>query len=411
MRRFFLLVAAVGLLAGCHRAGPRSTQSTHPSTPVASGVADFSFDLYRQIASGDRGNILFSPFSISSAVSMAYMGSRSETALQMAHVMKYPSSFEIVANGFNWIYHYLKTQEESPVQLYPANGFWLQKGLDLQASFAKVMESRYQGQFHQVDFTSDPKAARGEVNGWVSEQTHGKIEELVSEGGVNEATRLLLVSSLYFQAPWKFPFSANSNQMANFTPLTGSPVQVPMMRQSVVLPYYKGTGFSFVKIPYASADSGPRLSLLLMMPDNAKHLPLVEKRISPKALRYGLARLQMRQVDLWLPKFSLRGQIDLSSYLPAMGMVIPFSPRANFSGIDGGRDLMLQQVVHAAMLAVDEAGTEAAAATAVAVGLKAAAGPMGKSVRFHADHPFLFMLYDDQTGAVLLMGRVADPSR
>jgi len=411
MKKIIVLSAILAVaFTGCWRSSSSKAQGGPQSAynaPVMEGLTDFSFRLYRQLSSGNQSNVLFSPLSISSAISMAYVGSRDETAIQIARVMGYPGSVDLVARGFGWLTDYLSPGGDTPYQLMAANGLFLQTGFELQSHFSDLMSGSYQGEFFRVDFEKDPEAAREQANGWVSKQTAGKIDQLVPSGAVNEATRLLLVSSLYMKAPWSSPFSSQSTQAAPFYPLGGGSVQVPMMRQRGTFPYYKGTGFSFLKLPYAAGSKGPRLAMLLLMPDNPKHFHLVEKRITPKALRAGLGRLQMRQVDVGLPRFSLKTDLPLSNVLSSMGMQVAFSNRADFSGINGERDLMLQSVMHGVTLDVDEAGTEAAAATSVAIGVKSM--PMGQPVRFWADHPFLFMIIDEQSGAILFMGRYARP--
>jgi len=247
-----------------------------------------------------------------------------------------------------------------------------------------------------------PEEARVTINEWVSEQTEGRIKDLIPPGAIDALTRLVLTNAIYFNAAWSRPFEEERTEDAPFYRLDGSQVTVPMMRQVESFGYATGEGYQAVELPY----DGHELSMVILVPKEGE-FETFEAALDVQRLEAILQDLRYTQVALSMPKFEIESSFSLVDALAAMGMPVAFSDEADFSGMTGSRDLTISDVVHKAFVSVDEAGTEAAAATAVIMKLTSA--PM-EPVEMRIDRPFLFAIRDLQTGALLFVGRVVDPS-
>jgi serpin B len=240
------------------------------------------------------------------------------------------------------------------------------------------------------------------INSWVSEQTANRIKDLIPQGSINPMTRLVLTNAVYFNAAWQLPFQKESTLPGAFQRLDGSQTTAPMMKQSVSFGYAEGDDFQAIELPY----DGRELSMLVILPKYAKFQQF-EQSLNSNVLGQLVSSLKSRHVDLTMPKFEFEQSLSLKNTLSNMGMATAFTDNADFSGMDGKKDLHIQDVVHKAFLSVDENGTEAAAATAVIVG--ATAMPVDVA-EMKMDHPFVFLIKDNATGAIIFMGRVVDPS-
>jgi serpin B len=250
---------------------------------------------------------------------------------------------------------------------------------------------------------SRQRAARVTINDWVSEQTEGRIEDLIPQGIINALTRLVLTNAMYFNAAWASPFEPSATKDGAFHTLDGGRVTVPMMRQSTHLGYAEDEGVQLVELPY----DGQELSMLILLPA-AGQFESFEAALDAERVGTMLRGIARRQVALTMPKFEIESEFSLSKALIAMGMPDAFSVAdADFSGMTGNRDLFIRDVVHKSFVSVDEAGTEAAAATAVIMQLRAM--PQ-QPVEVTVDRPFVFLIRDIQTGAILFVGRVVDPA-
>ena len=250
-----------------------------------------------------------------------------------------------------------------------------------------------------------PPSPRGSpINDWVEDQTEGKIPDLLPQGVIDPLTRLVLANAVYFNAAWKYPFEKANTQPRPFTLLDGSRVDVPMMSQTKTMPYARGEDYQAVELPY----DGGELSLVLLLPDSGD-FKRFEGSLSRDRVEAALKSLQPKQVALTLPKFTYQSSFSLAKTLSGMGMPSAMTPgQADFSGIDGSRDLFVSDVIHKALVVVDEKGTEAAAATGAVIGLTSA--PAAQPVTITVDRPFVFLIRDVETGAMLFVGRVLNPA-
>ena len=376
---------------------------------LARGNAGFALALYQAVR-GNSGNLFYSPYSISVALAMTYAGARGETARQMAEVLRFTLPPERLHPAWNALDLELASrsqqvadEKEKRFSLHVANALWGQAGYRFLPDFLDLLAENYGAGMRLVDFGKDPEAAHQTINRWVSDQTKKRIQDLIPAGVVSPLTRLVLTNAIYFDAAWQHPFPKEATHDAPFTRLDGSRVQVPMMRKSAPFGCAKGEGYQAVELPYV----GRQLAMVVLLPD-AGEFAAFEGSLDAARLEGILEDLEGQEVALTLPKFRFETPLGLAKILADMGMPDAFSPgQADFSGMDGAKDLFIQDVLHKAFVAVDEAGTEAAAATAVVIGLTAMpATPVEVTV----DRPFLFLIRDRETGAILFLGRVLDPS-
>lgn len=386
---------------------PRSEPLAGARAPVVSGLNGFSTDLYAQLAEGDS-NLVFSPYSAAIALAMTRAGARGETAEQMDRVL-HTDGIDLAA-GFNVLDQLLASRpgtyelpggEEATIELRTANALWGQRDLEFDASFLDTLAANYGAGMRIVDYIEDTEGSRVAINEWVSEQTRDRIPDLVPRGAITVDTRLVLTNAIYLKAQWAQPFAETLTADRPFHLLDGSTVNVPTMRLSARLRHATGEGYTAVELPYVNGE----LAMWLIVPDEGR-LAETEAQLGSilGGLRSGLTSIETR---LWMPRFEFRTQAALKPALSALGMPIAFTDAADFGGITTEADLLIQDVIHEAFISVDEEGTEAAAATAVVVGVTSA--PL-EVLELDIDRPFIFAIVDTESAATLFLGRVTDPS-
>jgi serine protease inhibitor len=382
--------------------------SAEDLTELADGNAALAFDLYRTLREKD-GNLFFSPYSISTALAMTYAGASGETASQMAATLHFTLPAESLHPAFNAYALDLQARAEqategTPFELSIANSLWGQQGFPFLQRFLDLLAVNYGAGMRLVDYESDPEGARKAINDWVSDETREKIKDLIPQGAIDAMTRLVLANAIYFKAGWLNPFEEIATSPESFHLLEGSTVEVPMMHQSKSYGYVRGDGYQAIELPYQNSNT----SMLIILPDEGQ-FKAVEGQLNPAMMTDVLSRMTYGPVNLGLPKFTYESAFNLNQALTDLGMTDAFDPgRADFSGMDGARDLYISQVLHKAFVSVDEKGTEAAAATAVIMELTSA--PMDEPFTFTVDRPFIYMIRDQQSGTILFLGRVMDPS-
>jgi len=387
---------------------PRVVGSAEDAASAGAAIDAFGLDLYRLIASPD-GNVVVSPASIAIAVAMARAGARGETAAQIDTVFRSLGSDDHAA----WIAALDQAltsrsgtfkdalDNELEVALRIANAPFAQRDMTLEADFLGALGARFGAGLRLVDYRADPEAVREVINAWVDEQTEQRIPELLAPGVIDTLTRLVLVNAIYLKAAWQHPFPQDATRAAPFSLPDGSTVDVPTMSTSAGLPYASGDGWRAVELPYV----GGSLAMTIIVPDD---LAAFVRHLDADGLASITGALAASQVDLSMPKFGIETKTELRDVLTALGMPLAFdTDRADFSGITAEERLFVSAVVHQANIDVDEKGTEAAAATAVAMG---ATSMPAETVIFNVERPFLFALRDVPTGAILFLGQVTDPS-
>ncbi|MFN2292466.1 MAG: serpin family protein [Anaerolineae bacterium] len=377
-------------------------------TQLVDGNSAFAFELY-QLLREQEGNLFYSPYSVSVALAMTYAGARGETAAQMAETLHFDLSQEQLHPAFEALAQILASRGEDaedregePFRLSVANALWGQEGYRFLPTFLALVDRHYGGGLRSVDFVGAPEQARQTINGWVEDETEGRIQDLIPAGLIDALTRLVLTNAIYFNAAWAEPFEPDMTENGPFYLLDGDAVNVPLMRQTSSLPYYAGEGYQAVELPY----DGRELSMVILLPEQGG-LEAFEDSLDAEQVAAIIENLGHEQVALAMPRFEFDAEFSLKDSLSALGMPQAFSEAADFSGMTGNRELFISEVVHKAFVSVDEAGTEAAAATAVVMKLGAAPA---EPIQVTLDHPFLFLIRDVQTGTVLFLGRVVDPS-
>ena len=389
----------------------QSTASADDIAAVARAQQEFATALYAILAE-QPGDLVFSPASIHIAMAMALAGAEGDTEAQIAAALGVDQIDPVrLHDALNALDSLLEARnrveppqdgEERKVELSIVNSLWGQAGFAFQQTFLDTLAANYGAGLRVVDFKAAAEAARQQINAWVAEQTNDRITELLPQGAVDELTRLVLTNAVYLDATWAVPFDPDATSDDAFVLLEGTEVMVPTMHASLSALYAKGDGWQAVDLAY----TGHELSMLVIVPDSGR-FEEIERRLGSGLVEEVRSALASSEVRLSLPKFEIRTQADLNSALAALGIVDAFDPNAaDFIGISSEEQLYISGVLHEAFIAVDEAGTEAAAATAVVIGTTSA--PI-EVVQMDVDRPFLFVLQDRETGSVLFLGRVLDP--
>ena len=362
----------------------------------------FTFELYSKYKS-KQGNIFFSPFSISSALAMTYEGARGLTADEIQSVFHFPKDDSVRRNSFLEIYNQINKGHEQ-YQLYTANALWAQKKYPFLKEYLKVIKDYYGGEARNLDFINENSEARRIINSWIEEQTNYKIRNLISSLDGN--TRLVITNAVYFKGKWVEQFEKSNTKDQDFRISPVNTIKVKTMQLFAKELYYAETDkLQVLELPY----EGKELSMLIILPKD-DDLGAMEESLSSKGLSDLEGMLSREEVDVYLPKFKFETEYSMSADLAAMGMPTAFGENADFSGMTGKKDLYISQVIHKAFVDVNEEGTEAAAATAVRMGMTSMVERKIRKV-FKADHPFIFLIHDNETGNILFVGRVSNPAK
>jgi serpin B len=374
---------------------------------VVTGNTVFALDLYAKLCS-QGGNLFFSPYSISTALTMTYGGARGETARQMAHTLHFDIALEKLHPAFAALQANLNAiQQKGQVKLAVANSLWPQKGHAFLPDYLALCQKDYGTSITPVDYKGDTEAARKTINDWIEEKTNHKIVELLKPGVLNGLTRLVLANAIYFKGTWDRPFRTRLTTDQPFHVTTAKTVSAPLMEKEDDFRYAENPDLQVLELRYAGDD----LSMVVLLPRKVDGLGDLEAKLTTQNLSAWATSLERQEVDVFLPKFKTTAEFSLAGTLATLGMADAFSSRADFSGMDGRKDLFISAVIHKAFVDVNEEGTEAAAATAVIVRPSAVrANPQPLPV-FRADHPFLFLIRDNHTGSVLFLGRITDPTK
>ncbi len=374
---------------------------------LVEGNSQFAFDLYQALKDTDD-NLFYSPYSISLALAMTYAGARGETEAQMAETLNYLLSQQDLHPAFNSLDLELakrgKTSEGKDgegFRLNIANSIWGQKDYDFLDSYLDLLAENYGAGLRVLDFIADPESSRETINQWVSDETEGRIKDLIPEGGITTLTRLVLTNAIYFNAAWATPFAEEATADGKFYLEDGTEITVPMMKQAEHLGYAEADDYLAVELPY----DGNELSMVVITNQGGSFSDF-ENNLTWEAVQELIGSLESTNVAFTMPKFEFESLFGLRDTLYSMGMEEAFLETADFSGMNGQRDLMIHDVVHKSFVSVDEAGTEAAAATGVIVGIVSIpADPIEVTL----DSPFTFLIRDIETGTILFVGKVANP--
>ena len=373
---------------------------------VVNANNQLAFELYSQFNEESKdSNIFFSPYSISIALTMIYEGAKGQTAEEMQSVLHIPEDANVRRPNFARIFNEINKKEKK-YKLSTANALWAQKDYSFLKEYTNNVEKYYGGKLTNLDFTRESEKSRQIINKWVEDQTNNKIKDLIPQGVLNAYTRLVLTNAIYFKGTWVKQFDEKDTKEEDFRIDSSNTVKVPMMRligDGVKFNYAETDEIQILEMPYHGED----LSMLIILP-KGNNFANIEKSITLEKLSEWKNMLNEQRVDIFIPRFKFKTKYFMAKALSDMGMPTAFGSTADFSGMDGTRDLFIQNVIHQAFVEVNEEGTEAAAATGVVMGITSV-GP--RIPIFRADHPFIFIIQESETGNILFLGRVSDPSK
>ena len=368
----------------------------------------FAFDLYGRYC-GDGKNMVFSPYSITSALTVAFEGARGATASEMRAVLHLPQDSMKVRRDFKTIDSSLNHPASDSCTLTTANALWAQKEYPFVPAYFTVAQNYYGCGLTNVDYITDAEAVRLMINSWVETKTNSRIKDIIPQGLLDALTRLVITNTVYFKSNWLSRFDSAATNDLPFTLASGAPVTVRMMHQTNYFNYAETVNFQVLEMPYLGSD----FSMVFLLPKTAP-LSSVETSVTGGKLAYWLESMENQEVAVSVPRFKLETKYSLNESLAALGMKQAFDPRkADFSAmsmITAVERLYIVAVLHKVFIELCEAGTEAAAATAVIIGTTSCPGPKPPPKIFNADRPFMFLIRHLPTGSVLFLGKVENPA-
>ena len=392
---------------------PVIVTDTGSTKAVADANNRFAFDLYLRLAKDKEytgSNIFFSPFSLSSALAITYEGAKGKTADEIRSVFYFPANDSTRRGGFAGLNAGINSGDPG-YSLRTANALWAEKTYPFLTGYVSTAERFYGAKITNLDFIGHPEDSRITINTWVEDKTEDRIKDLIPAGVINPMTRLVITNAIYFKGDWVKQFDKNKTADADFRTDSGQTVKVPMMQRTdedAVYLYAENNDLQMLSMPYEHT-TGKELSMLVLLP-RADNLTATEASLSADTLSALERSATSRRMMVYFPKYTLKTHYSLPGTLGAMGMPTAFTGNADFSGMDGTKNLLISDVIHQAFVDVNEEGTEAAAATAVVMRMMAAPGNPEPVPVFRADHPFIFLIQDDETGSILFMGRVVNPA-
>lgn len=401
-----------------------TTPSVSPVATAAGSAGDaktiseannrFAFEMYSRLVNEDGSsgnNLFFSPYSVSSALAITYEGARGKTAEEIRSVFHFPGNDTARRDGFSAMNAGINTGDSS-YSLHTANALWAEKTFPFLTEYTTTAERSYGAKITSLDFISKPEESRETINSWVEDKTEKKIKDLIPAGVINPMTRLVITNAIYFKGNWVKQFDKNKTADTEFRVAPGKTMTVPMMQRTdedAVFLYAENGDLQMLSMPYEHS-AGRKMSMVVLLPKEDDSLAVTETSLNAGTLAALRQSASSQRVKVYFPKFTVKTKYSqMGKTLAAMGMPTAFSANADFSGMDGKNDLFISDVIHQAFVDVNEEGTEAAAATAVVMRLAAAPANPEPVPVFRADHPFIFLIQDDETGTILFMGRIVNP--
>lgn len=369
---------------------------------ASESVSKFAFDFYRNISKEKNTNIVFSPFSITPAFGMVTVGAKAETEKQIAQVFHFPlnSAFH---SELGALQRKIQTDANSSVDLSITNRVFMEKSYKVSCSYQRALKKQYKAKAEKVDFINNPNPSRLKINSIIQSDTKNYIKELLPEESISNLTRLVLTNAIYFKGKWEVQFDPKKTTQRDFILSSGDKVNCATMFVDERMGYYQGGKYSAIELNY----KGKNLSMLILLPNEKLSISDFEKDFSYDMYKKTLEALTEEKVTVLLPKFKIETSLSLKKMLTAMGMPIPFTDAADFSGISGNKDLKISDAFHKAFIEVSEEGTTAAAATAVVLARKSVM-PQNE---FIVNRPFIYILKHNSSNTILFMGKVENPNK
>ena len=414
--RIGMVIVMILILAGCKsQKNPAERQSGATPEFSASSLAEasnyFALDLFRQIQS-KSGNLVYSPYSISTVMAMCYSGAKGKTAEQMSGVLYFPASGrdgqaagQLDPAGKDLKDRILSNDTLTGTEISLANAIWAQEDFDFLPEYIQNIQKWYDAPLTGMDFTRDDnrEESRKRINRWVEEITREKIRDLIEPGVLDANTRMVLTNAMYFNGQWMWPFDKQLTSPSIFHVSSRESIMTDFMHLTKTLSFYEDEEIQAIKLPYRNE----RISMTIILPRSVEGWEMISRVLDHERLATVESQFESAEVHVSLPKFKSELMLNLKNELSAMGMSLAFSRDADLSGMSGEKNLFIDEVLHKAFIEVSENGTEAAAATAAVIGLKSALRE--EPARFNADHPFLYLIRDQQTGCIIFIGRLVKP--
>ena len=411
-----IIASAVVLITTDNKVIDDSAPS-HDETPTPLGnitsfndaVNQFCFDFFKKLSEDETNdpNIFYSPYSVFTALAMTYEGARNNTAVEMENVLHVEQSNDSFHQYMQSLYNYLNNNDEYNIST--ANALWPDVGFTLLDEFVDIIETYYGGKASEVEYGNPEEAARI-INEWVENQTNNLIKDLVPTSAIDPVlTKLILTNAIYFKGIWQVQFDEVNTTDRDFTLSSADTVQVETMKLTGTddkFNYTETGDLQILDLPYTGGD----ISMMIILPREGVELSDVISSLNREDYISWIDEMYETKADIYLPKFKFETSYGLNDYLKELGMVDAFS-NADFSGIDGTKNLFISSVLHKAFVEVNEEGTEAAAATAVIMNLKAVSpDEPPERITFDCNHPFVFTIHHKETGTILFMGKVMNPA-
>lgn len=374
-----------------------------PAQTPSESLSKFAFDFYRNTSRAEKGNLFFAPASISPAMSMAYLGARGETETEISRVFHFPANNVEFHRNYCHFINGLTGRRSEGIELAIANRMWLDRSYTVTRAYRKTLKKAYGASANYVDFINSSESSRQKINSAIEGDTRGIIKDLLPLGSVNPLTRLVLTNAIYFKGKWAKVFDPQKTNNRDFYINENETVSCPMMPLEDTFNFYKGEYYQALEMAYR----GEQLSMVVFLPEKNFTLAEFEEDFTYQKYVETLGSMTPQKVSILIPKFKTESQFALKNTLSGMGMPLAFSDKANFTGLTRKNDLLIAEVFHKAFIEVSEEGTKAAAATGVVMAMKS----MLQRNIFIANRPFIYIIKDNSTKAVLFMGRVADPTK
>lgn len=372
---------------------------THAQS-ASEAINTFAFDLYRDLKIGGNENLVYSPFSITPAFGMVTLGAKGETLKQLNATFHFGNEPRF-HKTIGLLQRDILSSSSEDITITLANKAWMQNDYSILRTYRKNLKKYYKAEMYRVDFIKDPELSRQTINLAVEHDTKQHIKNLLPQGSISELTRLVLTNAIYFKGKWKEPFEPEKTKERDFTIADGSKVKHQFMSADKTFGYFKADNFAALEMDY----KGEELSMLIILPNEGKPLSEFEKTFTVEKYNDIVKAIEPQKTLVFIPRFTVESDFSMKKVLGEMGLTVPFSDDADFSGISGNKDLKISDAYHKAYIEVTEEGTTAAAATAVVVAMKS----MPNFNVFDANRPFMFILRHKPTNTILFIGRVAKP--
>jgi serpin B len=398
------------LTVGCGSTQQKYSPPRHAPqqlTTTANSNTQFAFEIYQKVAAGND-NLVFSPASISQALAMTYAGAHGETKKEIGSALHFQESADFHSHMSDLPRHWINNNPTKGPEISIANRLFVEKTFQVLPTFLSVTSQHYESPPTRMDFINDSNSSRKSINSWVSDQTHGRIDNLLTKGKVDSSSRMIIVNAVYFKGKWEHTFEKSMTSSQPFYINEFEQITTPTMHSERQFQYTENDQMQAIALPYQHSNMGNDMSMIVILPKKKTGLNNLETSLSQSNFAATLSGMKMATVNLWLPKFKFSKPSNLNDPLRSLGIKLAFTDNADFSRISSTK-LSLSNVIHQAQIEVDELGSVASASTAVVA--TATSVMVNPPPEFRADHPFVFAIFDHTTQSLLFLGKVSNPTK